>query len=413
MIRRLAIITFLLSTAAQAQWVQSQLNAGLGRDLYSDGSTIYAASSQGVYYTSGAGDPWFNIGPADQDIFSIVLIGNKIIAGSTVNSGVFLSTDNGQHWYQPPTLSTGMVRTLAKGSTHVFAGEWAGGVWRSSDDGETWESAGLNGLGIVALYVVGNRLFAVEPNNPTTIHISTDNGDTWDASYLGYPAANPRSLLFDGNTLFALDVGLWASADTGKTWTLRQGVTFDSTGYPTKTRFFRNMVKLGNTFVAAIDFESIHTSTDNGFTWTSFNDSLISDWTFVDIAANGPYLWALTEFFGNAYRRPLTEVIADVHHGTDVPVSLTLGQNYPNPFNPSTTIQYTLAGVRSQASGVSEVRIVIYDVLGRAVATLVNGRQAPGTYEVKFDGSRLPSGVYFCHMTAGSFTKVRRMILAK
>ncbi len=109
-------------------------------------------------------------------------------------------------------------------------------------------------------------------------------------------------------------------------------------------------------------------------------------------------------------KRTTTSVTeASVH----LPTSITLDQNYPNPFNPSTTIQYTVAGVRNQASGVSEVRIVIYDVLGRAVATLVNGRQAPGTYEVKFDGSRLPSGVYFCHMTAGSFTQVRRMILTK
>ncbi len=63
----------------------------------------------------------------------------------------------------------------------------------------------------------------------------------------------------------------------------------------------------------------------------------------------------------------------------DVPVECRLMQHYPNPFNPTTTIKYTVEGIRSQASGVSEVRIVIYDVLGREVATLVDNLQAPGT----------------------------------
>ncbi len=96
-----------------------------------------------------------------------------------------------------------------------------------------------------------------------------------------------------------------------------------------------------------------------------------------------------------------------------VAAEFDLSQNFPNPFNATTTIKYTVSGARGQGIGASEVRIVIYDLLGRDVATLVNTRQAPGTYEVKFDGSQLASGVYFCHMTAGSFTQVRRMILAK
>ncbi len=96
-----------------------------------------------------------------------------------------------------------------------------------------------------------------------------------------------------------------------------------------------------------------------------------------------------------------------------VPTSMSLQQNYPNPFNPSTTIQYTVAGARGQGLGSSEVRIVIYDVLGREVATLVDAPQAPGTYEVRFDGSRLASGVYYYRLTAGQATATRAMVLAK
>ncbi len=84
----------------------------------------------------------------------------------------------------------------------------------------------------------------------------------------------------------------------------------------------------------------------------------------------------------------------------------------PTPYSPEPQLLRSVRG-RGQASGVSEVRIVIYDVLGRAVATLVDARQVPGTYEVRFDGSQLSSGVYFCRMTTGSFSQVRRIILAK
>jgi hypothetical protein len=97
----------------------------------------------------------------------------------------------------------------------------------------------------------------------------------------------------------------------------------------------------------------------------------------------------------------------------DVPEKYSLEQNYPNPFNPKTTIQYTVGGVRGQGIGVSGVSLVVYDVLGREVAVLVNERKAPGTYEVRFDASSLSSGVYFYRLTAGDFVQTRKMVLAK
>lgn len=96
-----------------------------------------------------------------------------------------------------------------------------------------------------------------------------------------------------------------------------------------------------------------------------------------------------------------------------VPNGFQLYQNYPNPFNPTTMIEYTIAGGRSQGSGVSEVRMVIYDLLGREVAVLVNGQKSPGTYSVAFDGSKLASGVYICRLTAGSFSEARQMLLLR
>jgi len=67
----------------------------------------------------------------------------------------------------------------------------------------------------------------------------------------------------------------------------------------------------------------------------------------------------------------------------------------------------------SPGSGVSSTRLVVYDLLGRDVAVLVNERQAPGSYEVRFDASGLTSGVYFYRLTVGQFVQSRKMVFSK
>jgi hypothetical protein len=98
---------------------------------------------------------------------------------------------------------------------------------------------------------------------------------------------------------------------------------------------------------------------------------------------------------------------------SEVPSTAMLEQNYPNPFNPVTRIKYTVGGNRGEGLGVREISLIVYDVLGRTVATLVNEQKLPGRYEVSFDGSTLSSGTYFYRLTAGSFVEVRKMILVK
>ncbi len=86
--------------------------------------------------------------------------------------------------------------------------------------------------------------------------------------------------------------------------------------------------------------------------------------------------------------------------------TFTLNQNYPNPFNPTTTISYQLPVN-------SKVVLKIYDLLGREVATLVNGDQISGSHQVQFDGSKFASGVYFYRIEAGSFVQTKKLILLK
>ncbi len=88
------------------------------------------------------------------------------------------------------------------------------------------------------------------------------------------------------------------------------------------------------------------------------------------------------------------------------PRSFALMQNYPNPFNPTTAISYEL-------SANSQVSLKVYDILGREVATLVNGKENAGSHSVTFDGSRLASGVYFYRLEAGAFSDTKKLMLVR
>lgn len=89
-----------------------------------------------------------------------------------------------------------------------------------------------------------------------------------------------------------------------------------------------------------------------------------------------------------------------------IPIAFALRQNYPNPFNPTTRIRYELPSDR-------QVTLVVYDILGKEVATLVHERQTAGYYEVPFSGEALASGIYFYRLTAGTFVSVQKMMLVK
>ena len=90
----------------------------------------------------------------------------------------------------------------------------------------------------------------------------------------------------------------------------------------------------------------------------------------------------------------------------NVPRTIQLNQNYPNPFNPTTVIQYQLPKD-------THVTLKIYDILGRVVATLVDGEETAGPHEVVFDGSRFASSVYFYRLSTPTYSKIQKMILMK
>ncbi len=102
-----------------------------------------------------------------------------------------------------------------------------------------------------------------------------------------------------------------------------------------------------------------------------------------------------------------TDVLLSVNRSEgDVPAVYQLSQNYPNPFNPSTQIQFTVAHA-------GMVTVTVFDILGRAVAHLVNGQLAAGSYTLDWNAARFSSGIYFYRMQSGNFSNTKKMILQK
>jgi len=99
--------------------------------------------------------------------------------------------------------------------------------------------------------------------------------------------------------------------------------------------------------------------------------------------------------------------VAIIQDDFSIPASISLSQNYPNPFNPTTIIQYAISSRQF-------VSLKVYDLLGREVATLVNEEKPAGNYEVEFDGTDFPSGIYFYRLSVDNgYNETRKMVLLK
>ncbi len=110
--------------------------------------------------------------------------------------------------------------------------------------------------------------------------------------------------------------------------------------------------------------------------------------------------------FHQRYRESGGKLIGIGYIRTEEPMGVLLSQNYPNPFNPVTNIKFHVAKS-------SLVKIVVYDMMGCEVQTLVNKTLNPGSYETTFDGSSLTGGVYLYQISAGDYSETKRMMLGK
>jgi hypothetical protein len=121
------------------------------------------------------------------------------------------------------------------------------------------------------------------------------------------------------------------------------------------------------------------------------------------------YEWRIYSYniIGNSpYSNVVSTLITSIDPEASIPDDYSLSQNYPNPFNPTTKINFDIPKQ-------SYVKLVIYDLLGMEVSTLVNSQLNPGRYSAEWNGSDLASGMYFYKIEAGSFSQIKKMVLIK
>jgi ligand-binding sensor domain-containing protein len=423
----LVLAVVLLSCFASAQWVSTNgPYDGVITSFAVVGTNLFAGTSNGnVFLSKDEGASWAELdtGLTGSYVYCLAVSGENLFAGT--DSGVFHSKTSGTIWSSANSgLTSGNIYALAVSSpcsetdpTYLFAGTDSG-VFLSTNNGTSWTAVnnGLSYLSAIALAVSNHNLVAGTSGGG--LFLSTTNGANWIPSTM-HGSVVVHSLATNENNVFAgiswslpfvsSYAGVFLSTDGGANWTNR----FAYGGIEGGGLIVSDFAASGTTLFAATiwssfgnpTYQGVYLSTDSGRSWSGVNTGLVDSSVFA-LAVNGNSLFAGTSEAG-VWRRPLSEMITSVENwSSELPREFRLLQNYPNPFNPSTNIKYEL-----QRS--SEVRLTVYDMLGREVSVLVNEKKDAGVHEVKFDGTGLSSGVYFYRLTAGSFTQTRKLVLMK
>ncbi len=374
-----------------------------------NGDLIVGTDSAGVFRSVDKGKTWMQTNLTVPLITSIVQdsLGN-LFAGS-LNNGVFESANNGLSWTQTTEILINgrKVYTLAghkalvprggTDSTHMltenfcFAGtDW--GIYRYIIGDNSWGPMGLDN--IITIEPLKSRdVVAGTPDG--AIYLSSGGWNEW--KFRGNVGAQVKVIVADSsdNLYAAGPDGLFKSIDKGETWTKKDSGLTDT--YLTSAA----TDKKGNIFVGSQN-GYIYKSSDQGEIWIQ-KAELSYPIRYILVEPDDEDIYA-------AVAGRLFDIKNPSVTGVKTPKAsvrnFLLFQNFPNPFNPETVIRYRL-------SYCSFVTIKVYDMLGREVKTLINDYKAAGNYSVTFNGSNLPSGIYFYRMQAGSYASTKKLVLLK
>lgn len=351
------------STTASAPWDKYDYSNGLEavnvRAVLLNGQNIFAASEKGVYKSSDNGVSWTLINdpipyPETHDL---IAVGGKIIKACA--NGLSVSEDGGSNWTLNPNV-LGPIFGLGASDGFVYAG--GGPTYISGDGGSTWIK-----------------------------HV-------WDDS--GYGLSSAWKFTHTEGITFASvsQKGVYADPGAGD-WTPR------NTGIESLNSV--DIDSQDSTIVVAARLDGIFLSEDLGFTWTNISGGIPNVFAnCVNIFGGYIYAGVGTSGVHGLYRMPLPGTPVALEREDELPASYALNQNYPNPFNPSTKISFELPEQ-------SNVKLEIYDVLGRKVATLVDKLLSAGYYNRSWDASSFPSGTYFYKLETNNFTYTKKMLVLK
>ena len=367
--------TLIKSTNGGINWLSQISNFPFGNRVlalhFVDANTGYIAGGDGVFKTTNGGNNYLYLPPMLMACIDCFFINAATgwVSVSTVVSEIYKTTNGGINWnsnlystYPSPRYS--YIR-FANSNTGWCVND---SIFKTINGGINWTRQVLP----VIPFHSFNGLFTVSPDTAwvvgtSGIVLSTTNG--------------------------------------GTNWLLK----YPGNSYSITAAYFLNSM----TGYIATNASSIYKTTNNGINWVSqFNDTST---VFNSIYFTSKDTGYVCGAGGRIYKTINGGSIGIKKIDENIPDRFSLSQNYPNPFNPSTIIRYNIPenGFRTGTFRNDKVVLKVYDILGKEIETLVNKKQSPGVYEVTFDGSMYPSGVYFYKLESWDFSEVKKMVLLK
>ena len=395
------------STDAGLNWLPK--NKGIPpavpvKSVFVNGNDIYAGTDgNGIFKSVNNGLNWspINNGLKAFDIESMVIKDGIFFASTTY--GIFKSTDNGESWRScfPPKL----VYTLIKRGNYVIAGICScsgGGVVRTSDYGETWEYVieGLVNPNVNVLEQTSDKIFAGTSDG---IFYTTNFGDNWITCNSGLPTNNIiSSMTVSGDTVYL------GTTENGVFYSLNNNIQWNSISDGLQQGVIINSIKCFSGNLIASTPLGIYYKSNSTPVWIPVNQGLMNnDMDAIAIKDNFAFIGSGLLAKNGIWRRPLTEITSVKKTNTSIiPTGIILYGNYPNPFNSMTNVKF-------QVTSFKFVKLVVLDILGREIVTLVNEKLQPGVYEVRFDAGDLPSGIYFLKLSASGYQSTHKITLLK
>ncbi len=362
----------LKTTNGGANWQISQVPGRHNSLYFVDANTGFLCSDSGkIYKTINSGAVWNAVNSGIQ---------NNLMRIEFLNSGT--------------GLIVGSKRTILK----------------TTDSGESWFSviANLDTLDFYGCTFINENNYMVVGTS-SSIFRSTNAGASWLAGTLGF--VNPLwapEFINDNTGWITGCCGIFIkTTNAGISWSPDIYLTLGHTIYTMK---FIN----STTGYMCGDGGILYRTTNQGERWDSTVTSGTNQILYSLHMVNENTGWAVGGFGtilkttnggGPGFPIGIKKV------SNEVPNEFSLSQNYPNPFNPVTKIRFQISQVGD--AYMRPVHLKIYDVNGREIDQPVNQRLAPGTYELSWDGSAYPSGVYFYRLEAGNHSLTRKMVLVK
>ncbi|RPI15331.1 MAG: T9SS C-terminal target domain-containing protein [Ignavibacteriae bacterium] len=335
-----------------------------------------------IYKTTNAGTNWILIYGNNNElgIASKILFLNQNTGFSTYYKqsspgGILKTTNCGINWINIIDLGD-LYDIYFQNNTTGFSCGFLGKILKTTNAGENW---------ITLNSEISNKLYSIfypssDTGYATGYHIilkTTNGGVNWGQQYSGIQ----YNCIFNSSYFRNNNTGYMFGQSDGNlgTGSLGGGIIIKTTNG-------------GINWIQLTSAENLATNMNTHFHQIDFIDS---NTAFI-CGSNGSVL-KNTNVFNPIGIRLI---------GSSIPSYFSLSQNYPNPFNPSTTIKFDIPKS-------SNVQIVVYDMLGREVDELLNEERKPGSYEVRWDGSRYSSGVYFYKIISDEFVETKKMILIK